>query len=66
MGLALGLILRICREKLDNGCSTSKNSLNKSIDEDVNFLNEIDKNCQAKIQLKLTYERKSSNLAINM
>jgi len=30
MGLALGAILKIFREKLDNGCSTSKNSLNNS------------------------------------
>lgn len=30
MGLALGVILNIFREKLDNGCSTSKNSFNTS------------------------------------
>ena len=30
MGLALGVILKMFREKLDNGCSTSKNSFNTS------------------------------------
>jgi hypothetical protein len=30
MGLALGIILKGCRERLDNGCSTSKNSFNQS------------------------------------
>ncbi len=45
---------------------SSNKSLNKSIDEDVNYLNEMDPNSKGKIQLKITYEKKSSNLAITM
>ena len=45
---------------------SSNKSLNKSIDEDVNYLNEMDPNSRGKIQLKITYEKKSSNLAITM